>query len=47
MLMKTINIYLGHQAIVEAFGEDKNIEYVSQAKVGPMYRKESKIFHDR
>ncbi len=42
-----LGICLGHQAIVEAFGEDKNQEYVGRAKVGPMHGKESKIFHDQ
>ena len=42
-----LGVCLGHQAIVETFGEDKNIEYVSKAKVGPMHGKESKIFHDQ
>ncbi|MBY9006681.1 MAG: aminodeoxychorismate/anthranilate synthase component II [Candidatus Lokiarchaeota archaeon] len=42
-----LGVCLGHQAIVEAFGEDENIEYVSRAKVGPMHGKQSKIFHDQ
>ncbi len=42
-----LGICLGHQAIVEAFGEDENIEYVGRAKVGPMHGKESKVFHDQ
>ena len=42
-----LGICLGHQAIVEAFGEDEQVEYVGRAKVGPMHGKESKIFHDQ
>ena len=42
-----LGICLGHQAIVESFGEDENIEYVGRAKVGPMHGKESKVFHDQ
>jgi len=46
-----LGICLGHQAIVEAFGEienpEKDIEYVGLAKVGPMHGKISKIFHDQ
>ncbi len=42
-----LGICLGHQAIVEAFGEDKNKEYVGRAKVGPMHGKISKVFHDQ
>ena len=42
-----LGVCLGHQAIVEAFGEDENIEYVGRAKVGPMHGKESKVFHDQ
>jgi len=42
-----LGICLGHQTIVEAFGEDENIEYVGRAKVGPMHGKQSKIFHDQ
>ena len=44
-------ICLGHQAIIEAFGQlenpDDDIEYVGLAKVGPMHGKISKIFHDQ
>ncbi len=42
-----LGVCLGHQAIIEAFGENKNIEYVGRAKVGPMHGKQSKIFHDQ
>ncbi|MFX1238647.1 MAG: anthranilate synthase component II, partial [Promethearchaeota archaeon] len=46
-----IGICLGHQAIIEAFGELENPEieqeYVGLAKVGPMHGKVSKIFHDQ
>jgi len=42
-----LGICLGHQAIIEAFGEDLNVEYVGRAKVGPMHGKISKIFHDQ
>jgi len=46
-----LGICLGHQAIVEAFGELENPnndkEYVEKAKIGPMHGKISKIFHDQ
>lgn len=42
-----LGICLGHQTIVEAFGEDPRIEYVGRAKVGPMHGKQSKVFHDQ
>ncbi len=42
-----LGICLGHQTIVEAFGEDPDKEYVGRAKVGPMHGKQSKIFHDQ
>ncbi|MBD3341478.1 MAG: anthranilate/aminodeoxychorismate synthase component II [Candidatus Lokiarchaeota archaeon] len=42
-----LGICLGHQAIIEAFGKDPEIEYVGRAKVGPMHGKESKVFHDQ
>jgi len=42
-----LGICLGHQSIIEAFGEDPDIEYVGRAKVGPMHGKQSKIFHDQ
>ncbi len=42
-----LGICLGHQAIIEAFGEDKEVEYVGRAKVGPMHGKQSKVFHDQ
>lgn len=42
-----LGICLGHQAIVEAFGENSNEEYVGLAKVGPMHGKLSKVFHDQ
>ncbi|TXT62845.1 MAG: Anthranilate synthase component 2 [Promethearchaeota archaeon] len=42
-----LGICLGHQAIIESFGENENQEYVGRAKVGPMHGKESKIFHDQ
>lgn len=42
-----LGICLGHQAIIEAFGEDTNLEYVGRAKVGPKHGKISKIFHDQ
>jgi anthranilate synthase/aminodeoxychorismate synthase-like glutamine amidotransferase len=42
-----LGICLGHQAIVEAFGENPKEEYVGRAKVGPMHGKISKIFHDQ
>ena len=42
-----LGICLGHQTIVEAFGENNEKEYVGRAKVGPMHGKQSKIFHDQ
>ncbi len=42
-----LGICLGHQSIIESFGEDHEIEYVGRAKVGPMHGKQSKIFHDQ
>ncbi|MFX1366163.1 MAG: anthranilate synthase component II [Promethearchaeota archaeon] len=42
-----LGICLGHQTIIEAFGENQEIEYVVRAKVGPMHGKQSKIFHDQ
>ena len=42
-----LGICLGHQTIIEAFGEDMEKEYVGRAKVGPMHGKQSKIFHDQ
>ena len=42
-----LGICLGHQTIVEAFGDDNRKEYVGRAKVGPMHGKISKIFHDQ
>ena len=42
-----LGICLGHQTIVEAFGDDSKEEYVGRAKVGPMHGKVSKIFHDQ
>jgi anthranilate synthase/aminodeoxychorismate synthase-like glutamine amidotransferase len=42
-----LGICLGHQTIVEAFGDDSTKEYVGRAKVGPMHGKVSKIFHDQ
>ena len=42
-----LGICLGHQTIVEAFGDDNKKEYVGRAKVGPMHGKVSKIFHDQ
>ena len=42
-----LGICLGHQAIIEAFGEDPKIEYIGRANVGPMHGKVSKIFHDQ
>ena len=42
-----LGVCLGHQVIVEAFGEDPSKEYVGKAKVGPMHGKQSKIFHDQ
>ncbi|WP_371802534.1 aminodeoxychorismate/anthranilate synthase component II [Candidatus Lokiarchaeum ossiferum] len=41
-----LGVCLGHQAITEAFGKDKEEEYVGRAKMGPMHGKMSKIFHD-
>ena len=40
-------VCLGHQAIIEAFGEEPDEEYIGRAKVGPMHGKQSKIFHDQ
>lgn len=42
-----LGICLGHQTIVEAFGDVKSQEYIGRAKVGPMHGKQSKIFHDQ
>lgn len=42
-----LGICLGHQAIVECFGENPDMEYVGRANVGPMHGKVSKIFHDQ
>jgi anthranilate synthase/aminodeoxychorismate synthase-like glutamine amidotransferase len=42
-----LGICLGHQTIIESFGEESDIEYVGRAKVGPMHGKQSKIFHDQ
>jgi len=42
-----LGICLGHQTIIEAFGEDPDKKYVGRAKVGPMHGKQSKIFHDQ
>ena len=42
-----LGICLGHQTIIESFGDDPDIEYVERAKVGPMHGKQSKIFHDQ
>jgi anthranilate synthase/aminodeoxychorismate synthase-like glutamine amidotransferase len=46
-----LGVCLGHQAIVEAFGQldpdDDKEEYVNRAKVGPMHGKISKVFHDQ
>jgi anthranilate synthase/aminodeoxychorismate synthase-like glutamine amidotransferase len=42
-----LGICLGHQAIVESFGENQDLEYVGRAKLGPMHGKESKVFHDQ
>ena len=46
-IIPILGICLGHQTIVEAFGEDIKKEYVGRAKVGPMHGKVSKIFHDQ
>ncbi len=44
-------VCLGHQAMVEAFGQvehpEKDVEYVSRIKIGPMHRMLSTIFHDQ
>lgn len=45
--MPILGICLGHQAIVEAFGEKPDLKYVGRAKVGSMHGKESKVFHDQ
>jgi len=42
-----LGICLGHQTIIEAFGEDPDKTYVGRSKVGPMHGKQSKIFHDQ
>jgi len=42
-----LGICLGHQTIIESFGEKSEIEYVERSKVGPMHGKQSKIFHDQ
>ena len=42
-----LGICLGHQTIVEAFGDDTSKDYVDRATVGPMHGKISKIFHDQ
>jgi len=42
-----LGICLGHQAIIEAFGDKEEEEYVGRAKVGPMHGKISKVFHDQ
>ncbi len=42
-----LGICLGHQTIIESFGENLDIEYVNRAKVGSMHGKQSKIFHDQ
>lgn len=42
-----LGICLGHQAIIESFGENRDLEYVARAKVGPKHGKESKVFHDQ
>ena len=42
-----LGICLGHQTIIESFGEDRDLEYVERSKVGPMHGKQSKIFHDQ
>ena len=47
MKIPILGICLGHQTIIEAFGEDKDKEYVGRAKLGPMHGKQSKIFHDQ
>ena len=50
-IIPILGVCLGHQALVEAFGElkhpDNDIEYVGLAKVGPMHGKISKIYHDQ
>ena len=49
-IIPILGVCLGHQALVEAFGElkhpDNDIEYVGLAKVGPMHGKISKIFQN-
>jgi len=42
-----LGVCLGHQTIIEAFGDDPDKNYVGRAKVGPMHGKQSKIFHDQ
>ncbi|MFW9875575.1 MAG: anthranilate synthase component II [Candidatus Thorarchaeota archaeon] len=46
-IVPILGICLGHQTIVEAFGEDKKKDYIDRANVGPMHGKVSKIFHDQ
>ena len=41
-----LGVCLGHQAITEAYGENKEEEYVGRSKIGPMHGKMSKMFHD-
>jgi len=42
-----LGICLAHQAIVEALDVGEQVEHIDNAKVDPMHRKESKIFHDQ
>jgi len=42
-----LGICLGHQTIIETFGENPEQEYVGRAKVGPLHGKQSNIFHDQ
>nr|MDO8116225.1 hypothetical protein [Candidatus Sigynarchaeota archaeon] len=41
-----LGVCLGHQAICEAFGNDRDTEFVGRANVGPRHGKMSRIFHD-